>query len=44
MERVHRADLTLHHTLPLHPDPGPGHAAGPGEDQARGGGGHQGDR
>ena len=44
MERVYRADLTVHNTLPVPPHEGPGPPAGPGEERARGGAGHQGDR
>ena len=43
MERVYRADLPVHNTLPVYPHPGPGPAARPGEDEARGGAGLQGD-
>ena len=36
MERVYRADLTLHNTVPVPPHEGPGPPAGPGEERARG--------
>ena len=39
MERVYRADLTLHHSVPVPPHEGPGPPAGPGEEGPRGGGG-----
>ena len=39
MERVYRADLTLHHSVPVPPHEGPGPPAGPGEEGTRGGGG-----
>ena len=44
MERVYRADLTVHNSLPVPPHSGPGPPAGPGEEGARGRGGDQGDR
>ena len=43
MERVYRADLTLHHSVPVPPHEGPGPPARPGEEGPRGGVGHQGD-
>ena len=36
MERVHRSDLTVNDTVPVHPYPGPHPPAGPGETEARG--------
>ena len=39
MERVHRADLTVHNSVPVPPHSGPGPPAGPGEEGARGRGG-----
>ena len=39
MERVHRSDLTVDHSVPVPAHEGPGPPAGPGEERPRGGGG-----